>query len=99
MRDVIAQLTTTDNRHDLERRPSRKGPSGPAGKHRLLEMGIQGDIAAFLDGPNGSANKKLLKNIFVFGLAIVVLYNYEAILGPLDEVPEATAGAAADIKI
>ena len=63
-------------------------------------MGIQGDIASFLDGPNGPANKKLLKNIFVFGLAILVLYNYEAILGPLDEVPDAAASAAsADVKI
>ena len=53
-------------------------------------MGIQADLAAFLDGPNGPANKKLLKNAFVFGLAILVLYNYEAILGPLDEVPTDT---------
>jgi hypothetical protein len=63
-------------------------------------MGIQADIAAFLDGPNGPANKKLLKNIFIFGIAIIVLYNYESILGPLDEVPEGAATvASSDIKI
>eukprot|EP00960_Hanusia_phi_P017060 501770-Hanusia_phi.AAC.3 len=55
---------------------------------RLLSgMGLQSSVARFLDGPNGANNKKLVKNLFVFGVAIAVLYNWEVVIGDLDETP------------
>ena len=50
-------------------------------------MGLQSSVARFLDGPNGANNKKLIKNLLVFGVAIAVLYNWEVVIGDLDETP------------
>lgn len=50
-------------------------------------MGIQSAIADWLDGPNGPTNKKLMKNLFIFGVAVAVLYNWEVVIGDFDEPP------------
>ena len=52
-------------------------------------MGIQGAIADWLDGPEGATNKKLMKNLFIFGVAVAVLYNWEVVIGDFDEPPPA----------
>jgi len=53
------------------------------------KMGVQSAIAEFLDGPEGPNNKKLVKNLFIFGVAVAVLYNWETVIGDFDEPPVA----------
>ena len=50
-------------------------------------MGVQSAIADFLDGPEGPNNKKLVKNLFIFGIAVAVLYNWETVIGDFEEPP------------
>ena len=62
------------------------------GEQQLLDeerrkMGLQSQIADFLDGPNGPNNRKLVKNLFIFGVAVAVLYNWETVIGDLEEPP------------
>jgi hypothetical protein len=54
-------------------------------------MGIQSAIADWLDGPNGSTNKKLMKNLFIFGVAVAILYNWDVVIGDLSDEPPAPA--------
>ena len=57
-------------------------------------MGIQSAIADFLDGPDGPNNKKLVKNLFIFGVAVAVLYNWETVIGDFDEPPPPSFASA-----
>jgi len=50
-------------------------------------MFFRSAVAEFLDGPNGVSNKKLLKNIAVFGLVCAVLYNWDVVIGEIEDVP------------
>jgi hypothetical protein len=52
-------------------------------------MGLQAAVADFLDGPNGANNKKLVKNVCIFAVAVAVLYNWETVIGDLEEPPAA----------
>ena len=55
-------------------------------------MGVQSTIADFLDGPPGAAgnNRKLVRNLLLFGVAVAVLYNWETVIGDFDEPPAAS---------
>ena len=57
--------------------------SGQKVRHRtsrvsssLRGMGLQNSIAAFFEGPNGEANKKLMTNLVIFGGACLVLHHW-----------------------
>ncbi len=69
-----------------------EGPRGGWDGHgHASTMGIQSAIADWLDGPNGSTNKKLMKNLFIFGVAVAILYNWDVVIGDLSDEPPAPA--------
>lgn len=58
-------------------------------QHRSM-LPSQEQVGRFLD-TDAEFKKKVVKNMFIFGAAVVVLYNWEVIIGDLDAADAPTA--------